>query len=213
MGKWGRILLVIKMKKKMLKLFKTLWVSALCLTVFVAGGYFYLDNANKPAKAPGESVPYRQLPENCGVLIESQMGKTLFYLDFEGEALSVVSADEIPDSAEEFCGYSVDHRIKTDYIMLEGLVDRLGGIDLETEGKLLNYSGAQVTGLIKYSSPTPELYRLIIGGIVDSIARCGLTAADLSYIIEKSETALTVAECYFWSEHLKELCNNAGFVY
>lgn len=201
------------MKKRVLNVLKTVWVSTLCLVVFVAGGYFYLDNANKPADTKQESVPYRQIPENCGVLVESQSGKTLFYMDFEAESLKVVGADEIAPTADEFCGYTVNYRLNTDYIMLEGLVDRLGGIDIEIEKQTLNYSGAQVTEIIKYNNVSKELYRSIIKGLVERIGDLGVSTADLAFIIEKSRTDLEVSSCYFWAEYMKELCNNAVFIY
>lgn len=201
------------MKKRVLNVLKTLWVSALCLVVFVAGGYFYLDNANKPTDTKQESVPYRQIPENCGILVESESGKTLFYMDFETEALKIVGAEEIPPDADTFGGYSVDYRLNTDYIMLEGLVDRLGGIDIQIENQTLNYSGAQVSEIIKYNIMSVEVYRSIIKGLVERIADFGIGTADIVFIIENSKTDLEVSECYFWAEYMKKMCSNDIFVY
>jgi hypothetical protein len=200
-------------KKRVLNILKTVWVSALCLVVFVAGGYFYLDNANKPTEIKQENVPYRQLPENCGILVESESGKTLFYMDFETESLKVVGAEEITLSAVEFGGYPVNYRLNTDYIMLEGFVDRLGGIDIEIESETLNYSGAQVSEIIKYNTVPTEIYRSIIKGLVERIANSGIATADLVFIIENSATDLEVGECYFWAEYMKNMCSNAVFVY
>lgn len=200
------------MKRNTKIFFKTLVSSLLCLAVFVSVGYFYLESANKPAETKQESVPYYQIPESRGVMLEIGESRILFYFDFEGEALSVVFAEEFSEDETVIYGYSADYTIETDYSVLEGIIDTLGGVDLTVGEEALNYTGAQVSEILNTTVDKTFLKRDITEKILSSIAQKGISIDDFVFIIENSETALTVPDCYFWAEYMAVLCKNVRFV-
>ena len=199
------------MKGKIIIILKTLMSSVLCLTLFLAVGYLCLQEGKEPAETKQEEVPYFQLPQNKGVMMHIGESRILFYLGFDSGLLSVVYADEFENAAEIY-GYSVDFILKTDYSVLEKLIDELGGIVLEQNGELLNMSGAQVTELLKTTVDKAVLKREITQKIIEILGQKGMTVDDLIFLIEASETTLSVPDCYFWAEYMAELCKNVRFV-
>lgn len=200
------------LKQKITILLKTFGVSAVCLMIFVSVGYYYLGFTFRPAETKQEEVPYRQYPESCGLLFEIGESKTLFYMDFEEEVLSVINADGISQKATDIYGYTVDYVLKSDYRIIEGVVDLVGGIDLNSEEGMLNYTGVQVTERLGNTVENEELRYEITKKIVNGIAERGFSLEDFLFLIENSETDLTLPECYFWPEYIKEICKNARFV-
>lgn len=175
--------------------------------MFVGVGYFYLDsNTKEQTQNEALSVPYAYVPESAGVLFDISGNKTLFYLDFEEKSVSVVIADGINEEQEELYGYPIDYTIKSDYNLLAGIIDAVGGIELKSGEEQLAFTGVQVVETLTTTPESEELRREIIAKILSKIAIDGFSRQDFLYIIENSETNLTVPACYYWQDYINELC-------
>lgn len=195
------------MKRK--SLFKLLTVCVCTGIIFVALGYTYLSQSLKPAKVETESEPYSaSVPQNCGIVFESEEEKTFFYLDFEDEALYVLLS--LPSEWEDnIHGYSVDRSVKGDYSLVADLVDMVDGIDLKTDGEELRYTGVQSVDLLSQKTVTK---REVISAMAEKIAKNGFSKDGFIYIVENSQTDITVPDCYYWSDHIKEMCRNIKII-
>lgn len=199
------------MKGKIIIILKTAMSSVLCFTMFISIGYLYLNSTAKtPAETKEEEIPYYQIPEEKGIMLDIGESRILFHLGFGEKILSVVYADEM--DGDVIYGYSVDYVMKTDYTALEGIVDAIGGIDLEVGGEVLNYTGTQIIELLNTTVDKSILRRDITERVIYGISEKGMTVDDFLLLIENSETDLTVSDCYFWAEHMAELCKNVRFV-
>lgn len=181
--------------------------------ILVGAGYFYLERSIKtPADTSAEKVPYYQeVPENIGVLFQVLNNKTFVYFNFDREETAVVFADDL-EEAESFYGYEITHRIEMDCDTLGGIVDILGGIDLETEGQILNFTGTQISHLLKTTKSTLDLRREIIAQVFEKISSKGFSLEDVLYVIENSETDLSVPQCFAFTDYLPEAVRNYYFV-
>ena len=135
----------------------------------------------------------------------------MIYLDFTDTVCTVISCDDINQDAEMHLGYSVDYSITLDYDVISGIIDRIGGIELETNGELLRYTGIQVVDLI-YTNKENDIDRDIISAIFSSISKNGFSKSDFVYIIDSGNTDLTVPICFDWPLYMKSLCRNFSFV-
>lgn len=181
--------------------------------VLVSAGYFYLERSIKaPADTSAEKVPYYQeAPENIGVLFNIFENKTLMYFDFTNETTAVVFVDGLPLS-DNIYGYEVTNQISANYDTLGSVVDIVGGIDLETDGQLLNFTGTQISHLLKTTRSTLDLRREIITQIFEKISSKGFSLEDMLYIIKNSETDLSVPQCYTFIDYLPKTVKNFYFV-
>lgn len=199
---------VIVMKRKT-KIFLTSFTVSICsLLIFMAIGFLYLESINKTVENKSEKVPYYQLPENKGILLDIDGSKTLFYMNFEKNNLSVI----YPDMEEEIYDYEIDYKIKSDYKIVEEIIDILGGIDLKISEETYNYTGAQVVDLISKTEDIEPLKKTVTEKVIEKIGERGMTLEEFVYIIENSETNLTIPDCYTWPEYIKEICKNARFI-
>lgn len=176
-------------------------------------GYFYL-NRQSTQKVQNEvsSVPYYSYtPENCGLLISIGTDKLLVYMDFEDTVITVISADEIDREAQEIYGYSIDYKLECQYDVVERIVDVAGGIELELEGELLNCTGVQVVEILS-NNADENFKNEVTRKIIENLSENDFKKEDILYIIEHSRTNLTVPDCYFWDEYIKDLCKNARFI-
>ena len=194
------------MKHKYKLFLKTVAISAACCILFIAIGYFYLDSKiNKPVKNEVKDVPYSYTPQNKGLLFDFSGSKTLIYLNFEEKSVAVIMSD-FSSEQETVYGYPIDYTIFSDYNLLGGIIDTVGGIELDTGDEDLVYTGVQV---VDFLTTTPESYKLrreIIEKILYKISQNGFLRQDFLYIIENSNTNLTVPDCYFWQDSISELC-------
>lgn len=197
--------------KLYLKTFLTLF---LCLCIFVSVGfvYIYFKTADTQVQKNESFVPYSTLPENAGVLFDVSGNYVYFYLDFENETLCLLYMDDYDGYSNEISGYPIDFTVKSDYSLVSGIVDMLGGIELSTGEEYLTFTGAQITGLLSSSTDEDELEREITQKIIKQISHSGFLRQDFLYIIENSETNLTVPDCYYWSDSIKKLCENLRVV-
>lgn len=204
---------MIKMKKK-LKLFLTTVIICLsCCIVFVGVGYFYLDSELEEVKQNVESVPYyMEAPDNVGVIIEIAGQKTFLFLDFYYKGINIIFDAEKHLENETVMGYPVDHYVIGGFPLLEGIIDIVGGIELEADGELLRHTGVQVTDILSTSTDYDNQEKIVIEKIIEKISKNGFQREDFLYIIENSDTTLTVPICYYWADYMKELCNSVNWV-
>jgi len=186
----------------------------LCFIIFLAVGYAYLTSITNTEVQNNDisSVPYSSVPENTGVLFDIAGSAALFYLDFEGETVSIIYGDNALEYDTEIYGYPIDYTVNADYSLITHIVDSIGGIDLLISGEQLTLTGVQVTELLTTTTESQELSRNITEKIIERISQNGFLRQDLLYIIENSETNLTVPDCYYWSDNLQRLCKNSRVI-
>ncbi len=203
----------MNLKKKTALFLKTVGVCVFCLSLFVGVGYFYLDSKTQTVQNEAPSVPYySSVPENAGVLLDIAGSKTLYYLDFENMTMAVIFADNEAIDNNEIYGYQVDYTVMADYPLLASIVDMAGGINLEAEGEMLSFTGVQVADMLSVSTDFDTLRREVTKKTLDGIRQNGMEKEDLLYIIENSETDLTVPDCYFWADYIKDICKTVRIV-
>lgn len=199
--------------KKGLKLFLRVFiVGLLSCAVFVSIGYIYLDNRLNPVQKSTKNVPYAAVPENTGIMFQICGKHTLCYFDFEDKILNVVIADDYRIENGRIAGYTVDYTVMGDYSLVAGIVECIGGIDIEFEGVDLCLTGVQVEELLSTTPDSGELRNTVTEKIILKISENGFKKEDFLYIIENSETNLTVPACYYWPDYMKELCFNARYI-
>lgn len=190
-----------------------LLVCLLCLAAFVGGGYAYLTIDNTEAENNVSDIPYVQAyPDNKGVMFNIGENLTYFYLDFEEEKVSVIIPNKAFYDKNEVYGYPVDYRISADYSLVASVIDFADGIELEVDGELLSLTGVQVADMLTRTVDDGQLKRQVIEATLKKQGEKGLSKEDFVYIIENSDTNLTVPDCYNWSEYIDKLCKNAVFV-
>ena len=199
------------MGSKFKKIFQTLAVSGICCIIFIGFGYFYLKGANKKVQNEAPKVPYSYTPENTGILLDIGGSKTLYYLDFLNKELCIIFVGDSFDP-DDIYGYCVDYTVTASYETIEGIVNNIGGIDLTVDGEMLLATGEQVVDYLTTSSDYYERKRQIIRIIAQKISLTGFSKEDFLYIIENSETSLTVPDCYFWSDYITELCKTVKII-
>ena len=158
------------------------------------------------------SVPYYSFtPDSAGVLFDISGNLVFTFLDFERESISLVFCEENHSYEDEIYGYNVDYTITADHSLVGGIVDLLDGIELEENSEIFNFMGSQVVEKLTTTTSSTEK-RYIIKQIISKIAQKGFSKKDFLYIIENSETNLTVPDCYYWSDSLGAVCKTVVIV-
>lgn len=184
-----------------------------CSAFYIIGGYLYLDSETKPAEQSTPSVPYySEAPENVGIMFELGLQKTYCFLDFYYKKLNVIYDAESFVGEDSIMGYPIDYKIKLDSDVYAEIIDFVGGIELENEEEILRYTGVQIVDMMTYSADYKKREREIIRKIIDKIGKNGFGRQDFLYIIENSETDITVPVCYYWSDYFKEICSSVNEV-
>ncbi len=200
------------MRKFIIQTIKYGILGIISCTVLILGGYFYLTENLKSADTPAESVPYSfSSPENKGIMIDVNGDKTFIYLDFTSEKLSVI----IPPEKEfegEIYGYPIDFNITADYRFLSSLIDYSGGIVLNLEGEDLRYTGVQVTDILSHTTETEELKREIILSLLKTVGENGIDNEVFKYIVEETETDITIPDSYYWGRYIKKLSAGGSII-
>lgn len=196
----------------MFKIFKKLYFFIVSLYFFVTFGYVilsgYLGNISI-AQVEGEKIPYYdEILENTTLLFTINETKTLFNLDFQKEELNILFCDR--EEGYYIKGYAVDFYVEADYDLICGIIDNLGGIEIEINNEKLNYTGTQIIDLLKIENLISR--EDLIKKIVEKIANNGFYREDFIYIIENSETNITIPDCYDWEIYIKNLCKNENFI-
>ncbi|MBQ3817178.1 MAG: hypothetical protein II802_02765, partial [Clostridia bacterium] len=109
----------------------------------------------------------------------------------------------------EYCyGYKINYRVSSDISLLAGIIDLVDGIEIPIENEKLRYTGVQIADLVSTTVEKQVLKREITTALFDKISEVGLQKSDFVYIIENSETDLTVPQCYYWDEKIREMAQN-----
>jgi len=205
--------MVIIMKSKFRRVLNLLAVCFCTGIIFIGCGYLYLNRELTPTENKSPSVPYYpESPENKGVMFEICKESVLFFLNFENSTISVLFDDSNTPVGGKLYGYDVDYKISGDYDLLAGIIDIAGGIELKTQDEVLRYTGVQVSDLLSRETDRDELVREIILVLAEKISEKGFQNKDFLYIIENSQTNLTVPDCYYWPEYINNLCSNVNII-
>lgn len=192
---------------------KSVIISLVCLIIYVGSGYLYLNSKVEPVKNVTPSVPYySEEPENVGILVDIEGDKTYLFLDFYYKKINVIFDAESYVKDNNIMGYPIDHSVTADYGLLAGIIDRLGGIELESEEGILRYTGVQVVDLLLKSKDYQKLERSVTRKIFEKIGENGFSKEDFLYIIENSDTTLTFPVCYYWVDYISELFGSVNEV-
>ncbi len=184
--------------------------------VFFGAAYTYLDyNLNKAIKDTDQkdyTVPYVRTPESCGIaFIFPNNSAMLTYLDFETECIWLLDIESFDHTRPEYYGYTADYTVQISYELIEGIIDRVGGIELEYGGQKLRYTGVQVIDLIAHIGEQ-DIKRQIILQVFSKISKNSFSKDDFVYIIENSESNLSFVDCIDWIDYLKDMSGRVNFV-
>lgn len=185
------------------------------VVVFFAAAYGYLQaNLDKPQQAEIKdyTVPYSTPPQDKCVVCAFPSGSALLIsLNFTEDCIYLANLDDYDFAADSYYGYNVDFTVNLDYEAIAGIIDRIGGINLEASGEILRYTGVQITEILSVNDEE-ELKTEIITAIFETISKNGFSNSDFVYIIENSNTDLTVPDCFYWSESFSDMCRRVWFI-
>lgn len=183
--------------------------------IFFGVSYAYLDyNLSKVADTDQKdyTVPYNRAPENCSVVfVYPDNTATLVYLDFAKENIRLVNISNYDPACPEYYGYSADYNVKISYDLIEGIIDRVGGIDITHNNEQFRYTGVQVIDLIAYGS-VDDIKKQILTQIFNKISKNSFSKDDMVYIIENSEGNLSFIDCIDWLDYLENMSNRISFI-
>lgn len=205
---------MIKLNIKIKNTLKTVIICLFSGAFFVLCGYFYLQTSTTETDNLVSDIPYSSSNvQNAGILLDICDSKTFIYLDFEGNDLLVIFPDEsVDDMQNNLYGYSVNYKIKGDYLLVADIVDLLDGIEMTQNEETLRFTGIQISDMLARSEKNSELKKQVISEIFKKIGERGFEKSGFVYIIENSQTNLTVPDCYFWSDYISGVCKNARFI-
>lgn len=195
------------MKRKTKIYLSTLLISALTLTVFLTVGFYYLGVSTKTANSVTEKVPYKSVPENVCVLLSFGENQSVYYLDFENNALEIYTDKPVERALKN--GIIITDYLNSNNAFLIDIIDKSGGIEYEINGELLRLTGTQV--LDYYVRGVIEQKELIFK-ICDNIAKYGLSFDEISSLISGNDTSLSYEEIMLWSDFLPLVAENLVFV-
>lgn len=209
---------MVFLKSKILnkKLLRIPFIIFVCIAIFSLSAYAYLEYAlnRQTAKADRKeyTVPYSSKPENAGIAFTLPDGSAvLTYLDFENLCIKILNLNDYDSENSLYYGYSVDYTVKMSYELIGGIIDRIGGINLEIGGETLRYTGVQTVELIAESTDKNVKF-LIIKQIFEQISKNNFSKDDFIYIIENSKSDLSLIDCIYWLEYFAEMSEKITFV-
>ncbi|MBO4734483.1 MAG: hypothetical protein J5662_08405 [Clostridia bacterium] len=199
--------------KKFFKIALTFFLSA---SIFFGCSYFYLYNSlkktEKAAEKKQENIPYYETPVSCGLHFLLPAGKEiLIFLDFEERIAYIIDINKNAVAEEGYAGYGFDYDFHVDYAVLSALIDRLGGIDLTVNNEPLRFTGVQVCDAL-CKNTSPEFPFETVFAVCERISQNGFSSDDFVFLIENSETTLTVPVCIYWQDYIKDMFADAVFV-
>ncbi len=200
----------------MKRIFKVALITFLSGAIFFGVAYAYLDyNINhKVADADQKDykVPYVRTPESCGIVfVFPNDSATLTYLDFEKENIMIIDIENYDPSRPEYYGYTADYTVHTNYELIEGIIDRVGGIEIEYNDTKQRYTGVQIIDMIAYGE-VKDIRRQILMQIFDKISKNSFSKDDFVYVIENSESNLSFVDCIYWLDYLKNMSSRINFL-
>ncbi len=207
------------MKRKFFKktALKRAFIFFSCALVFLGSSYAYLktnlgSESKQQAEVKDYTVPYERIPDDKGIMfVAPDNSGILAYLCFTDSAIRLVNIEYYDESQSEYFGYEVDFTVKTDFELIAGIIDRVGGINLEKDGQILRYTGVQIIDMISVNYDA-NIKTQIISAVFTQISKNGFSKEDFVYIIENSDTNLTVPDCYYWPDRIADMSRRVGFV-
>ncbi len=153
-------------------------------------------------------IEYSPLPENTTILITAEKGEgVLLNLDFSDIVTNIYIFEQNAKESAEAMGFIVDRTVEIDTAFLLAFCDRLGGIELEVDGKKLKYFSASLEEFLS-GKPKQDKMLQICDSFFEKFAKTGLSSGDFMFIIENSKTDLNYPICYDWIEYIPEMfCN------
>ena len=204
------------MKNFLKSAFCTALITLLVLTAITAGVAMLLIPAviGTPEAPAGESISgieYSSAPQNQALLVTDEAGRgALVYLSFDDITTHVYLFEENAAENAALLPYNVTYQMKLPPDFLGRLCDRLGGIDIEIDGKTERYFSSSLEEFMG-DSPNHEKLLIITKNFFEKIANIGLSSEDFMFIIEVSDTDLTYSVCYGLIDRISELCGNCVF--
>ena len=179
-------------------------VFIICTAIFTLSGYLFLDHSSKVSSATDRTltnIPYSSAPSNSAVIVSFKEKTILFMLDFShNKLLALTQADEHEYYLEKEPFY-----MALDEYTLSRFINRIGGIETMQNGVKTRLTGIQTVKLLNNNSQNKTE---ILSCVLDTVSKTGLTLHDLVFLIENSDTDLTVPDCFDWPERLKGLFQN-----
>ncbi len=190
------------------KLIKRAFIIFFCGVLFFGVSYAYLRiNLNKVAKIEQKdyTVPYEHIPDNAGIgLLLPDNSAVLVYLNFENSCINVVNIDNYDAGNNLYYGYTVDYTVEMNYQLISGLVDRLGGVNIQLGGETLRYTGVQVVDLITGNKDN-NIKSQIINEVFRQISKNGFSKENFVYIIQNAKTNLSLLDCIYWLDYIDKI--------
>ena len=186
-----------------------------CGMMFFGVSYAYLRyNLNKTAKAQQEeyNVPYEYVPNNAGIgFLLPDGSAVLVYLNFENSCINVVKVENYDKNNDVYYGYTVDYTVEVTTELLSGIVDRVGGVNLQVGEETLRYTGVQVVQLVLENQDS-NIKSQIISELFRQISKNGFTRENFVYIIQNAKTDLSLLDCIYWLDYIDEIRNDIKFM-
>jgi len=182
----------------------------------IGSAYLYLELSLKTAEAdnPESNIPYvAPLPDSAGILLKlPDKSGYMLYLDFYGGCILAAQIENTDNSLSNYFGYPTSYTVEADYFVIEGLIDRIGGLEIYSDGEMLRHTGIQVIERVHSSTDSNELKKELVLNFFEKISETGFTKEDFVFLIENSQTDLTVPDCYFWPPYLTDISKNIRFI-
>ena len=204
---------VVFLKKRIFKNALIIFLSGL---LFFGVTYAYLKfSINKPTDSTNKvenKVMYEKTPQNKGIIITFSHGDALLvYLDFKNRQINLVNVENYDTACTQYYGYTVDYTVKSSYTLLQEMVDRVGGVNFEYNGKTMRYTGTQVVEMFEKGYEN-KIKNQIISQIFLKISENSLSKQDLIYLIENCKTDMSFVDCIYWLDYIKEMSGHINFV-
>lgn len=187
----------------------------LSVVLFAVFGMF-VGVSNAPTAETPQNIPYftTEAPEEYGMLINFSEGGSVF-LEFSRiteKTMSLLLENGAKKEAVTARGYEVDMVFTANYEFLASLIDRFGGIELNTDSDgLLNFTGVQITELLSKSTDA-DFRRRIIKRLIEGINRQGVNTSDMLFLIEKTESELNYPSAYLLPETINAASEQIVFI-
>lgn len=202
--------LVIKLKQASRSILIVVLVVLCCAAVFTGLSFVMLRTPAEQSDSDNNFVPYVENEDTPkGILFcFDEGGSVFFYFDTDSSSTAVLLLQNGATSDDVSAyGYTVFRTVKTDYQMLEGFIDHIGGIELENT----RYTGVQVSDMLRHDAQK-EIRREIISAIFKHLASNGLSGEELVFIIENSDTDLSFPDGYSLLQSIEKLAKNLHFI-
>ncbi|MDO4608342.1 MAG: hypothetical protein Q4B40_04030 [Clostridia bacterium] len=197
-------------------LLKKVFIFFCCAFLFFGLSYVYLYyNFNKESAEADQkqyNVPYEQKPENKSIaFVFADNSACLVHLDFDNMGIRLLNIEEFEGNTAVYSGYSCDYTVQVSYQLIEGIVDRVGGVNLDIDGQIRRYTGIQVVDIISHGCDE-DLKKDILLEIFTGISKNNFTKDDFVYIVENSKTDLSVIDCIYWVDYIKDMSCQINFI-